>query len=52
MDTLSLFEVVDLVEATKDTVDGVWRQTEHDPYPQSRMHNLLDVIGKHLCSLY
>uniref|UniRef100_A0A8C5IE70 DYHC2 protein n=1 Tax=Junco hyemalis TaxID=40217 RepID=A0A8C5IE70_JUNHY len=45
LDTLSLFEVVDLVEATKDTVDSVWRQTEHDPYPQSRMHNLLDVIG-------
>ncbi|XP_009895076.2 cytoplasmic dynein 2 heavy chain 1 [Dryobates pubescens] len=45
LDSLSLFEVVDLVEATKDTVDGVWRQTEHDPYPQPRMHNLLDVIG-------
>ncbi|XP_075274100.1 cytoplasmic dynein 2 heavy chain 1 isoform X3 [Opisthocomus hoazin] len=45
LDSLSLSEVVDLVETTKDTVDGVWRQTEHDPYPQSRMHNLLDVIG-------
>ncbi|KFZ47195.1 Cytoplasmic dynein 2 heavy chain 1, partial [Antrostomus carolinensis] len=45
LDSLSLFEVVDLVEATKDTVDTVWRQTEHDPYPQPRMHNLLDVIG-------
>ncbi|GAB0180600.1 cytoplasmic dynein 2 heavy chain 1 [Grus japonensis] len=45
LDSLSLFEVVDLVETTKDTVDGVWRQTEHDPYPQPRMHNLLDVIG-------
>ncbi|NXC70641.1 DYHC2 protein, partial [Anhinga anhinga] len=45
LDSLSLFEVVDLVETTKDTVDGVWRQTEHDLYPQPRMHNLLDVIG-------
>ncbi|XP_072706738.1 cytoplasmic dynein 2 heavy chain 1 isoform X3 [Ciconia boyciana] len=45
LDSLSLFEVVDLVETTKDTVDGVWRQTEHDPYPQPRMRNLLDVIG-------
>ncbi|KAJ7398962.1 hypothetical protein BTVI_119896 [Pitangus sulphuratus] len=45
LDALSLFEAVDLVETTKDTVDSVWRQTEHDPYPQSRMHNLLDVIG-------
>ncbi|KFV89280.1 Cytoplasmic dynein 2 heavy chain 1, partial [Fulmarus glacialis] len=45
LDSLSLSEVVDLVETTKDTVDGVWSQTEHDPYPQPRMHNLLDVIG-------
>uniref|UniRef100_A0A672TN04 Cytoplasmic dynein 2 heavy chain 1 n=1 Tax=Strigops habroptila TaxID=2489341 RepID=A0A672TN04_STRHB len=45
LDSLSLFEVVDLVETTKGTLDGVWRQTEHDPYPQPRMHNLLDVIG-------
>ncbi|NXG46652.1 DYHC2 protein, partial [Psilopogon haemacephalus] len=45
LDSLSLFEVVDLVETTKDTVDSVWRQTEYDPYPQPRMHNLLDVIG-------
>ncbi|NXI65822.1 DYHC2 protein, partial [Anseranas semipalmata] len=45
LDSFSLFEVVDLVETTRDTVDSVWRQTEHDPYPQPRMHNLLDVIG-------
>uniref|UniRef100_A0A8B9E7P0 Cytoplasmic dynein 2 heavy chain 1 n=1 Tax=Anser cygnoides TaxID=8845 RepID=A0A8B9E7P0_ANSCY len=45
LDSLSLFEVVDLVETTRDTLDSVWRQTEHDPYPQPRMHNLLDVIG-------
>ncbi|PKU41804.1 cytoplasmic dynein 2 heavy chain 1 [Limosa lapponica baueri] len=45
LDSLSLFEVVDLVETTRDTVDGVWRQTDHDPYPQPRMQNLLDVIG-------
>ncbi|OXB57863.1 hypothetical protein ASZ78_016437 [Callipepla squamata] len=45
LDSLSLLEVVDLVETTRDTVDNVWRQTEHDPYPQPRMHNLLDVIG-------
>ncbi|KFP56623.1 Cytoplasmic dynein 2 heavy chain 1, partial [Cariama cristata] len=45
LDSLSLLEVVDLVETTKDTVDGVWRQMEHDPYPQPRMRNLLDIIG-------
>ncbi|XP_038236236.1 cytoplasmic dynein 2 heavy chain 1 isoform X1 [Dermochelys coriacea] len=45
LDSLSLFEVVDLVETTRDTVDEVWRQTEHDPFPQPRMQNLLDIIG-------
>uniref|UniRef100_A0A452I6Q6 Uncharacterized protein n=1 Tax=Gopherus agassizii TaxID=38772 RepID=A0A452I6Q6_9SAUR len=45
LDSLSLFEVVELVETTRDTVDDVWRQTEHDPFPQPRMQNLLDVIG-------
>lgn len=45
MDSLSLFEVVDLVETTQETVDEVWRQTEHEPFPQQRMQNLLDVVG-------
>lgn len=45
LDSLSLFEVVDLVETTQDTVDDVWRQTEYEPFPQLRMQNLLDVIG-------
>ena len=45
MDGLSLLEVVDLVETTRDVVDDVWRQTEHDHYPESRMLHLLDIIG-------
>uniref|UniRef100_A0AC11C6V9 Dynein cytoplasmic 2 heavy chain 1 n=1 Tax=Ovis aries TaxID=9940 RepID=A0AC11C6V9_SHEEP len=45
LDGLSLLEVVDLVETTRDVVDDVWRQTEHDPYPESRMLHLLDIIG-------
>uniref|UniRef100_A0A8D2DB61 Dynein cytoplasmic 2 heavy chain 1 n=1 Tax=Sciurus vulgaris TaxID=55149 RepID=A0A8D2DB61_SCIVU len=45
LDSLSLLEVVDLVETTRDVVDDVWRQTEHDPYPESRMLHLLDIIG-------
>lgn len=45
MDSLSLLEVVDLVETTRDVVDDVWRQTEHDHFPESRMLHLLDVIG-------
>lgn len=45
LDSLSLPEVVDLVETTRDVVDDVWRQTEHDHYPESRMLHLLDIIG-------
>ncbi|KAK2099397.1 Cytoplasmic dynein 2 heavy chain 1 [Saguinus oedipus] len=45
LDSLPLPEVVDLVEAARDVVDDVWRQTEHDPYPESRMLHLLDVMG-------
>ncbi|KAB1272094.1 Cytoplasmic dynein 2 heavy chain 1 [Camelus dromedarius] len=45
LDGLSLLEVVDLVETTRDVVDDVWRQTEHDRYPESRMLHLLDIIG-------
>uniref|UniRef100_A0A673TLY6 Dynein cytoplasmic 2 heavy chain 1 n=1 Tax=Suricata suricatta TaxID=37032 RepID=A0A673TLY6_SURSU len=45
LDSLSLLEVVDLVEATRDVVDDVWRQTEHDHFPESRMLHLLDIIG-------
>uniref|UniRef100_A0A8C0CTH2 Dynein cytoplasmic 2 heavy chain 1 n=1 Tax=Balaenoptera musculus TaxID=9771 RepID=A0A8C0CTH2_BALMU len=45
LDGLSLLEVVDLVETTRDVVDDVWRQTERDHYPESRMLHLLDIIG-------
>uniref|UniRef100_A0A287A3H7 Dynein cytoplasmic 2 heavy chain 1 n=1 Tax=Sus scrofa TaxID=9823 RepID=A0A287A3H7_PIG len=45
LDGLSLLEVADLVETTRDVVDDVWRQTEHDHYPESRMLHLLDIIG-------
>uniref|UniRef100_A0A8C6EAF8 Dynein cytoplasmic 2 heavy chain 1 n=1 Tax=Moschus moschiferus TaxID=68415 RepID=A0A8C6EAF8_MOSMO len=45
LDGLSLLEMVDLVETTRDVVDDVWRQTEHDHYPESRMLHLLDIIG-------
>ncbi|XP_032878557.1 cytoplasmic dynein 2 heavy chain 1 isoform X2 [Amblyraja radiata] len=48
LDALSLADVVDLVETTRDTVDDVWRQTDHDFYPESRMRHLLDVIGNAL----
>ena len=39
-------DVVDLVEQSKDTVDDVWRQTDFEPYPETRMIRLMDVIGE------
>lgn len=38
-------DVVDLVEQSKDALDDVWRQTDFQPYPETRMVRLLDVIG-------
>lgn len=38
-------DVGDLVEQSRDTLDDVWRQTDYEPYPESRMVRLMDVIG-------
>ena len=44
---LSMPECIELVEVTQDTLDDVWKQTEHDPpYPETRMNHLMDVIGR------
>ncbi|KAM4699205.1 cytoplasmic dynein 2 heavy chain 1 [Discoglossus pictus] len=48
LDTLPLAEVVELVDTTKETLDDVWRQTDHDPYPELRMKHLIDIIGNSL----
>ncbi|XP_054598719.1 cytoplasmic dynein 2 heavy chain 1 isoform X1 [Nothobranchius furzeri] len=45
LDGLSMSDVVDLVEQSKDTLDDVWRQTDFEPYPETRMVRLMDVIG-------
>uniref|UniRef100_A0A8C8DIA2 Dynein cytoplasmic 2 heavy chain 1 n=1 Tax=Oryzias sinensis TaxID=183150 RepID=A0A8C8DIA2_9TELE len=45
LDALSLSDVVDLVEQSRETLDDVWRQTEFQPYPEARMVRLMDVIG-------
>uniref|UniRef100_H3AMW9 Uncharacterized protein n=1 Tax=Latimeria chalumnae TaxID=7897 RepID=H3AMW9_LATCH len=45
LDTLSLADGIELVEITRDTVDDIWRQNEHEPYRESRMQHLLDIIG-------
>ncbi|KAG7479776.1 cytoplasmic dynein 2 heavy chain 1 isoform X1 [Solea senegalensis] len=45
LDGLSMSDVVDLVEQSRDALDDVWRQTDFEPYPETRMVRLMDVIG-------
>uniref|UniRef100_A0A3Q1I1J7 Cytoplasmic dynein 2 heavy chain 1 n=1 Tax=Anabas testudineus TaxID=64144 RepID=A0A3Q1I1J7_ANATE len=45
LDGLSMVDVGDLVEQSRDALDDVWRQTDFEPYPESRMVRLMDVIG-------
>ncbi|XP_065136472.1 cytoplasmic dynein 2 heavy chain 1 [Paramisgurnus dabryanus] len=51
LDSFSLVEVPDLIESTRETVDDVWKQNEHGPYPETRMIRLMDVIGGALARL-
>ena len=43
-----LADAFELLECVQDCLDDLWKQTEHDDYPQSRMVNLLTVIGNFL----
>lgn len=45
LDALSLQDAMELVEITQDTLDDVWKQSDFDPYQESRMKHLMDVIG-------
>lgn len=45
-------DVGDLVEQSKDTLDDVWRQTDFEPYPETRMVRLMDVIGGTLSHIH
>uniref|UniRef100_A0A3B4BEW0 Dynein cytoplasmic 2 heavy chain 1 n=1 Tax=Periophthalmus magnuspinnatus TaxID=409849 RepID=A0A3B4BEW0_9GOBI len=45
LESLSMTEVVDLLDISKDTLDDVWRQTDFEPYPEPRMSRLMDVIA-------
>ncbi|XP_077466766.1 cytoplasmic dynein 2 heavy chain 1 isoform X1 [Stigmatopora argus] len=45
LDGLSLPDVMDLVEQSRDTLDCVWRQLDYKPYLEIRMVRLMDVIG-------
>lgn len=49
LDSLSMSDVMDLVEQSKEILDDVWRQIEFEPsYPEARMVRLMDVIGRGL----
>ncbi|KAJ8280434.1 hypothetical protein GJAV_G00054510 [Gymnothorax javanicus] len=45
LDSVALTDAVELVDSTRDVVDDLWRQNDHDPYPEIRMQRLMDVIG-------
>uniref|UniRef100_A0AAQ5YAS5 Dynein heavy chain tail domain-containing protein n=1 Tax=Amphiprion ocellaris TaxID=80972 RepID=A0AAQ5YAS5_AMPOC len=52
LDGLSMSDVVDLVEQSKEALDDVWRQTDYEPYPETRMVRLMDVVGGNLSGLH
>ena len=45
LDALDLDDALELLESTQDSLDEVWKQDEHKPYPENRMKHLLDVIA-------
>nr|CAB3240314.1 cytoplasmic dynein 2 heavy chain 1-like [Phallusia mammillata] len=49
IDSLSIGDALEVVEIVHDTLDDLWKQTEHNEYPEERMVNLFDVIGDELC---
>lgn len=52
LDSLSMSDVVELVEQSRDTLDDVWRQTDFEPYPETRMVRLMDIIGGTLSHIH
>ena len=46
IDSLTFSEALELVEISQDTLDDVWKQTDHHPpYPEERMAHLLSVVS-------
>ncbi|XP_041850617.1 cytoplasmic dynein 2 heavy chain 1 [Melanotaenia boesemani] len=45
IDSLTMLDVLDLVEQSRDTLDDIWRQTDFEPFLETRMVRLMDVIG-------
>lgn len=46
LDAQSFSDSLELVEVTQDSLDELWKQTDHaPPYPETRMKHLLEVIS-------
>lgn len=45
LDALDLDDVLELLESTQDSLDEIWKQEDHKPYPEARMKHLLDVMA-------
>lgn len=46
LDALSFSDALELVEITQDTLDDLWKQSDHSPpYPEDRMRHLLEIIS-------
>ena len=46
IESCSLQEINEIIEATQDSYDYVWQQVEYEPrYSQERMINLLEITG-------
>ncbi len=46
LDAMSFPDCLELVEITQDTLDDLWKQSEHSPpYPENRMKHLLEITS-------
>ena len=45
LNALEITDVLEVIEVCQDTLDEVWKQAEHKPYPENRMRHLMGVIG-------
>lgn len=46
LNSLSFSDCLELVEITQDTLDDLWKQSDHSPaYPEERMRHLLEIIS-------
>ena len=45
LDSLSFADAMEQLDKTQDILNDIWEQTDHNPYPESRMVHLLEVIS-------